>query len=84
MHRRAEEINETAKQWVRHRGLKLVFHHAEVVKCDILPVSGSLVLNDMYRTQRWRFGQAINTDRVFGTHNPPPMILTHLIGDAGP
>ena len=27
--------NETAKQWVRHRGLKLVFDHAEVVKCDI-------------------------------------------------
>ena len=32
MHR---EINETAKQWVRHRGLKPVFDHAEVVKCDI-------------------------------------------------
>ena len=28
MHRRAEEINEIANQWVRHRGLKLVFDHA--------------------------------------------------------
>jgi hypothetical protein len=35
VHRRAEEINETTKQWVRYRGLKLVFDHAEVVKCDI-------------------------------------------------
>ena len=42
MHRRAEEINETAKQWVRHRGLKLVFDHAEVVKCDISATANTL------------------------------------------
>jgi hypothetical protein len=39
VHRRAEEINETAKQWVRHCGLKLVFDHAEVVKCDIADIA---------------------------------------------
>ena len=33
----AEEINETTKQWVRHRGLKLVFDHAEVVNATFLP-----------------------------------------------
>ena len=46
MHRRAEEINETAKQWVRHRGLKLVFDHAEVVKCDISATANTLKSQD--------------------------------------
>ncbi len=44
VHRRAEEINETAKQWVRHRGLKLV--HAEVVKCDISATANTLKSQD--------------------------------------
>jgi hypothetical protein len=42
VHRRAEEINETAEQWVRHRGPKLVFDHAEVVKCDISATANAL------------------------------------------
>ena len=42
MHRRAEEINETTKQWARRRGLKLVFDHAEVVKCDISATANTL------------------------------------------
>ncbi len=46
MHRRAEEINETAKQWVRHRGLKLVVDHAEVVKCDISATANTLKSQD--------------------------------------
>ena len=46
MHRRAEEINETTKQWVRHRGLKLVFDHAEVVKCDISATANTLKSQD--------------------------------------
>jgi len=46
VHRRAEEINETAKQWVRHRGLKLVFDHAEVVKCDISATANTLKSQD--------------------------------------
>ena len=46
MHRRAEEINDTAKQWVRHRGLKLVFDHAEVVKCDISATANTLKSQD--------------------------------------
>ena len=46
MHRRAEEINETTKQWVRHRGLKLVFDHAEVVKCDISATANTLKSHD--------------------------------------
>ena len=46
MHRRAEESNETAKQWVRHRGLKPVFHHAEVVKCDISATANTLKSQD--------------------------------------
>ena len=44
VHRRAEKINETAKQWVRHRGLKLV--HAEVVKCDISATANTLKSQD--------------------------------------
>jgi hypothetical protein len=44
VHRRAEEINETAKQWVRHRGLKLI--HAEVVKCDISATANTLKSQD--------------------------------------
>jgi len=46
VHRRAEEINETTKQWVRHRGLKLVFDHAEVVKCDISATANTLKSQD--------------------------------------
>src|SRR5262249_22874512 len=46
MHRRAEEINETTKQWVRHRGLKLVLDHAEVVKCDISATANTLKSQD--------------------------------------
>jgi len=46
VHRRAEEINETTKQWVRHRGLKLVFDHAEVVKCDISATANTLKSRD--------------------------------------
>src|SRR5262249_17371621 len=46
MHRRAEEINETTKQWVRHRGLKLVLDHAEVVKCDISATANTLKSRD--------------------------------------
>src|SRR5262245_5253813 len=46
MHRGAEEINETTKQWVRHRGLKLVFDHAEVVKCDISATANTLESQD--------------------------------------
>ena len=42
VHRRAAEINETTKQWVRQRGLKLVFDHAEVVKCDISATANTL------------------------------------------
>jgi hypothetical protein len=42
VHRRAEEINETAKQWGRHRGLKLVVDHAEVVTCDISATANTL------------------------------------------
>ena len=42
VHRRAEEINETAK----HRGLKLVFDHAEVVKCDISATANTLKSQD--------------------------------------
>ena len=36
---KAEEINETAKQWVRHCGF---FDHAEVVKCDISATANTL------------------------------------------
>jgi hypothetical protein len=46
VHRRAEEINETTKQWVRHRSLKLVFEHAEVVKCDISATPNTLKSQD--------------------------------------
>ena len=46
MHRRAEEINETTKQWVRHRGLNLAFDHAEVVKCDISATANTLKSQD--------------------------------------
>ena len=46
MHRRAEEINETTKEWVRHRGLKLVFDHAEVLKCDISATANTLKSQD--------------------------------------
>ena len=46
VHRRAEEINETTKQWVRQRGLKLVFDHAEVVKCDISATANTLKSQD--------------------------------------
>ena len=46
MHRRAEEINETTKRWVRQRGLKLVFDHAEVVKCDISATANTLKSQD--------------------------------------
>jgi len=46
VHRRAEEINETTKQWVRHRGWKLVFDHAEVVKCDISATASTLKSHD--------------------------------------
>ena len=46
MDRRAEEINETAKQSARHRGLKLVFDHAEVVKCDISATANTLKSQD--------------------------------------
>src|SRR5215471_1949534 len=46
VHRRAEESNETAKQWVRHRGLKLVFDHAEVVKCGISATANTLKSQD--------------------------------------
>jgi hypothetical protein len=46
VHRRAEEINETAKQCVRHRGLKLVFDHAEVVNCDISATANTLKSQD--------------------------------------
>jgi len=46
VHRRAEEINETTKQWVRHRGLKLVFDRAEVVKCDISATANTLKSQD--------------------------------------
>ena len=45
VHRRSEEINETAKL-VRHRGLKLVFDHAEVVKCDISATANTLKSQD--------------------------------------
>jgi len=44
VHRRSEEINETAKQWVRHPGLKL--DHAEVVKCDISATANTLKSQD--------------------------------------
>jgi hypothetical protein len=44
VHRRAEEINETTKQWVRHRGF--VFDHAEVVKCDISATANTLKSQD--------------------------------------
>src|SRR5262249_16084708 len=43
---RAEEINETTKQWVRHRSLKLVFNHAEVVNCDIYATANTLKSQD--------------------------------------
>jgi len=43
VHRRAEEINETAKQ---HRGLRLFFDHAEVVKCDIFATANTLKLQN--------------------------------------
>ena len=43
VHRRAKQINETAKQ---HRGLKLVFDHAEVVKCDISATANTLKSQD--------------------------------------
>ena len=33
-------------QWVRHRGLKLVFDHAEVVKCDISATPNTLKSQD--------------------------------------
>jgi hypothetical protein len=46
VHRRAKEINETTKQWLRHRGLKLVFDHAEVVKCDISATANTLKSQD--------------------------------------
>ena len=46
MHRRPEEINETTKQWVRQRGLKLVFDHAEVVQCDISATANTLKSQD--------------------------------------
>src|SRR5262245_56238573 len=46
VHRRAEESNETAKQWVRHRGLKLVFDHPEVVKCGISATANTLKSQD--------------------------------------
>ena len=39
-------INETTKQWVRHCGLKLVFDHAEVVKCDISATANTLKSQD--------------------------------------
>jgi hypothetical protein len=42
VHRRAK-FNETAKQ---HRGLKLVFDHAEVVKCDISATANTLKSKD--------------------------------------
>ena len=32
--------------WVRHRGLKLVFEHAEVVKCDISATANTLKSQD--------------------------------------
>jgi hypothetical protein len=50
VHRRAEEINETTKQWVRHRGLKLVFDHAKVVKCDISATANTLKSQDTHQT----------------------------------
>ena len=34
------------EQWVRHRGLKLVFDHAEVVKCDISATANTLKSQD--------------------------------------
>jgi len=53
VHRRAEEINETRKQWVRQRGLKLVFDHAEVVKCDISATANTLKSQDIAATQHF-------------------------------
>jgi hypothetical protein len=44
VHRRAEEINETTSQRVRHRGLK--FDHAEVVNCDISATPNTLKSQD--------------------------------------
>jgi hypothetical protein len=46
VHRRAEEINEITKQWGCHRGLKLVFDHAEVVKRDISATANTLKSQD--------------------------------------
>jgi hypothetical protein len=46
VYRRAEEINKTTKQWVRHRGFKLGSDHAEVVKCDISATANTLKSQD--------------------------------------